>query len=303
MTAWAYLKAKMTMTNTTSFKKIRFVTDSTCDLPPDIIARYGIGVVPCFINQGEHSYADDGEQLIREDFYEKLPHYKPHPTTAAMPPALAQEIIERTFEGADHLFILSVSSKLSGVYNALRLGTANLPPDRVTLIDSLAVCMGMGWQVLIGAEVAEATGDVAQVKAAIEQVRKSQILYAALDTLEYLRKGGRVSWAAAGIGSLLQIKPIISVVEGEVKSAARVRTFSRAIDELVRLTRAQGELDRLAILYAKDIDLAHALHDRLKDVAPPGEKTMLVSITPTLGVHIGPGGVGVTTVRATWRKS
>lgn len=287
---------------TPTFKKIRFVTDSTCDLPAHLVERYQIGVIPCFINQGEHSYADDGVQLVRDDFYRQLSGMHPYPTTSAMSPALAQEIIEKTFEGADHLIILSVSSKLSGVINVLRLGMANLPPDRVTLLDSLSLTMGMGWQVLIGAETAERTGDLAQVLAEIARVRDSQDIFFALDTLEFLRRGGRVSWTAASMGSLLQIKPIIAVIDGEVKSIARVRTYARALDEIIRLAHVRAPLERLAVLYAKDPEPAHLLYERLRDIMPDHEPLM-ISVTPTIGVHTGPGGIGICTVSSKRRAA
>lgn len=283
-----------------SFKKIRFVTDSTCDIPPHILDKYDIAVVPTFINYANNSYADDGKQLVREEYYQRLPSLRPHPTTSAMPPGLAEEVITQQFEGADHLIIVCVSSKLSGVYNAMRLGASKLPQDRVSVIDSASVTMGMGWQVIMGAEVAEATGDVQQVLQTIERVRAISRVYAALDTLEFLHRSGRVGWAAAGIGTLLQIKPIIAVVDGEVKSVSRVRTFSRALEEIIRLTHEESPLDRLAILYASDLDAAHDLRDRLNDIAPTD--TMICSITPTIGTHIGPGGLGVATISQSWRN-
>jgi fatty acid kinase fatty acid binding subunit len=277
-----------------TFKKIRFVTDSTCDLPPDLIQQYGIGLIPTYVNYNNRSYADDGQDLVREAFYRDLPTLNPFPTTATPPPGIAEDIINRTFEGADHLFLISVASKLSGVYNVMRLGASKLPQDRVTLIDSRSVTMGLGFQVLMGIETADATGDVDQVKSVIESVRERARVYAALETLEFLRRGGRVGWAAAGIGALLQIKPVLDVYDGEVRSGNRVRTFSRAVDELVRLAHAQTPLERFAILYAGDHDRAVRLRERLADIAPPD--TLIVSITPTIGTHVGNGGLGVATV-------
>src|SRR5690606_18014714 len=130
------------------------------------------------------SFADDGRELVREDFYSQLPSMRPAPTTAAPSPGMAKEVIDAAFEDADHVIIVSVASKLSGTYNAMRLGAAHLPQDRVTLIDSESVTLGLGWQVLIGAEVAEATGDVEQTVDAIRRVRQHANVYAALETME-----------------------------------------------------------------------------------------------------------------------
>lgn len=277
-----------------SAQKIRFVTDSTCDLPADIVEKYRIGVIPTFINYNNESFPDNGKDFHRADFYRQLPHFNPLPTTSAMPPALAEDIIMETFADADHLFLISVASKLSGVYNIMRLCANKLPPERVTLVDSRSVTLGLGFQVQAGAETAEATGDVAQVQAAIEHVRDRAHVYAALETMEFLRRSGRVGWAAAGIGALLQIKPLIEVYDGEVKSVSRVRTFGRAIEELIRIAHQRAPLERLAVLYISDQSEAEVLRDRLADIAPAN--TLIYSITPTIGVHVGTGGLGVVTV-------
>jgi len=278
-------------------KKIRFVTDSTCDLPTEWVAKHQIEVVPCYINYNNTSYADDGQELIREEYYSTLPTLRPFPTTSAMPPRLAEEHIKRAGETADHVIIVTVSSKLSGVYNAMRLGAQNcLPADRFTLVDSEQLTLGMGWQIMAGAETAARTGDVQQTLAAMSDTRGRTKVYAALSTLEFLHRSGRVGWAAAGIGTLLQIKPLVCVVDGEVKNLAKVRTFSKVREELIRRTYEEVPLERMAILYANDADGAAALKEQLKDIAPPD--TIVCSITPTIGTHIGPGGLGVATVRA-----
>ncbi len=281
-------------------KTIHFVTDSTCDLPPDVLAKYPITVVPTYINYGDASYADDGKALIREDFYNALPGISPYPTTSAMSPGMAEAMVTAAFQGADHLFIITVASKLSAVYNTLKLGAHALPPDRVTLIDSQTLSFGLGFQVLIGAEIAAATGDVEAVHHAILQVQKHQRVFAALDTIKYLHLSGRINWAAASLGNLLQIKPIIYVSAGEVRSASRVRTFSRALDELVRLVSLQAPLDRITLLYAHESEVLQQLHERLAPMVT--NAIMSVSITPTIGVHTGPDGVGVVTLSSAWRE-
>ncbi|MEP7292578.1 MAG: DegV family protein [Chloroflexota bacterium] len=277
-----------------SSKKIRFVTDSTCDLPAEIIQQYGISVIPTFVNYGDLSIPDDGVAMSRAEFYRELPTRNPFPKTSAIAPAQAEEVIARTFADADHLFLISVASKLSAVYNIMRLAAAKLPAERVTLIDSRSVTMGLGFQVLAGAETAAATGDVEQVRAAVESTRDRAHVYAALETMEFLRRSGRIGWAAAGIGALLQIKPILDVFDGEVRSGSKVRTFGRALDELVRVVHERAPLERMAMLYINDFEVAERLRDRLSDVAPPN--TFIASVTPTIGSHVGTGGVGVVTV-------
>jgi DegV family protein with EDD domain len=282
-------------------KKIRFVTDSTSDIPPQVVERYQMGVVPCFVNFGGKSYSDDGKELTRESFYEQMPSIRPMATTAAPPPGLAERIIDETFVGADHLIIITAPAKLSGIHNAMRLGSSKLPQDKVTLIDGGTVSMALGWQVITAAETAEATGgDVDAVLKAIQAVRDNQRLYAALTTLEYLKHSGRVGWAAAGIGALLQIKPIIEVRDGDVISVARVRTFSRALDEMLELVRKHGAIDRIAILHANSEDVAQQFRMQLGADCP--DDVYIVSATPAIGTHTGPGIIGAAPVYKSWRS-
>lgn len=281
--------------------KIHIVTDSTCDVPPEMLPGMAVTVVPTYVNYGGNSYPDDNVQLDREDFYRRLPTLRPLPTTAAMSSGTAEDALLAAAESSDHVIICTVSSKLSGVHNVMRLAAGKLPADKYTLVDSDSVAMGLGWQVIIGAEVAAETGSVEATLDAMARVRKTVRVYAALSTLEYLHRGGRVGWAQAGIGTLLQFKPIVLVEDGEVKSFARVRTFSRAIDEVVRVAHEYHPLDRLAIIYGSDVDAAYALRDRLTDILPAGGRTLVTRITPSIGVHIGPGGLGIAPLSASWR--
>lgn len=281
-------------------KKIRFVTDSTCDIPSGLIEKWGITVVPCFVNYGGNSYADDGQELVRSEFYNILPTLNPFPTTAAPPPALAESLIKPVFAEADHVIIICVPAKLSAVYNSMRLAIADLPPERVTLVDSGQLSMGIGWQVLIGAEVAAATGDVQQVLHAIERVREASQVYAAVSTMEYLRRSGRVSSLVAGVGKLLQIKPVVQVIGGDVISAARVRTFKSAQAKLVELIRAEAPLDKLTLLHINNLDGIEELKQELGDIMPAD--TLVRDVTPTLGAHLGLGCLGAATVNIRWKQ-
>jgi DegV family protein with EDD domain len=283
-----------------TFKKIRFVTDSTCDIPPEILRKYDIGVVPCFVNYGGRSYADDGAELNRQAYYDLLPAMTTPPTTSAPSPGLAERIIHETFEGADHLVMICVPQALSAVYNVLRLGASDLPQERVTLIDSGTTTIAQGFQVIVGAEVAAQSGDLSEVLSAVERARRHERLYAAPESMEYLRRSGRVGWAAAGAANLLQIKPIIQVADGNVTSFARVRTFARAVDKMIELIEEQAPLDRLALLHANNPDGALEMKNRLGDVAPA--ETYVINVTPVLGTHVGPKALGVTTLSKAWRQ-
>lgn len=281
-------------------QKIAFVTDSTCDLPSEFVRAHQVEVVPCFINYGGASHLDNGVDLVREEFYGLMPKLRPYATTAAPSPGMTEKAITAAAERADHVIIVTAPATLSGINNAMRLGAAKLPPERVTLIDSGSTSMALGYQVQVGVEVAEATGDVSATLAAIQSVRENTILYAALNTLEFLRASGRVNWAVAGIGALLQIKPIIGVKDGLVPSVARVRTFNRAIDQLVELTEAMAPLDRLTIVHTHAPDMVPQLIERLGALVPADHR--IISVTPTLGTHVGPGAVGVVPLSKSWRQ-
>jgi DegV family protein with EDD domain len=177
---------------------------------------------------------------------------------------------------------------------------ADLPPEQVTLIDSGTVSIALGFQVLAGVETAAETGDLNAVLDAVERARNHEKLYATVETMEYLRRSGRVGWAAAGVGQLLQIKPIISATEGKVESIARVRTFARAVDKLVELVQEQEPLDRLALLHANNREGALEIKNRLGSGVP--DNTFIINVTPAIGTHIGPLALGVATLSKAWRR-
>jgi DegV family protein with EDD domain len=215
---------------------------------------------------------------------------------------MAHDGIKNAFDkGADHVVIVTTPAGLSGIYNSMRIAMRDFPEDRITLIDSEQVSMGIAWQVLLGAEVAGETGDVDKTLAAIEQVRKHLQVYAVLTTLEFLRRSGRVSTVAASIGSLLGIKLVIQVKDGQILPVARVRTFGRALAKIVELITPHAPFDRLAIMHAINPEGGNALLERLGDTVPPDIR--MESICPAIGVHGGPGIVGVATVSKGWKDA
>lgn len=280
-------------------KKIKIVTDSVCDIAPALLEKWDIHVIPCWVNFDGESYLDDGEQFDRDHYYERLPDMTEQPSTAAPSPELAREILEEAMEGADHLIGIHVPEKLSATLTNIRLGAQGLPQERVTLVDAQTLTFGIGMQVLVAAEIAQETGDVAAVLDAVERVRQHQQLYAAFATMEYLRRSGRVSALVASVGSLLQIKPIVRVWESDVIPVTRVRTFKKAQARLRDLIADEAPLDRLAVLHIRNEEGARAFRESLGELAPPD--TPIVEVGPTLGTHIGPGSVGALTLSARWR--
>lgn len=283
-----------------TFKKIRFIADSTCDIPPDVLQKWNITLIPAFVNYGGGSYADDGVELDRVAYYEQLPSMTSQPTTAAPSPGLTESIITKVAAECDHVVMLTVPAKLSGIYNAFRLGASSLPEDTYTLIDSGTTTMAMGFQVLVGAEVAAATGDVDAVVKAIARARDHIRLYAAPESMVYLRRSGRVGWAAAGAATLLQIKPIISLTDGVVESTARVRTFGKAVEKMMELALEQAPFDRLALLHTNNPEGALEMKQHMGSAVP--EATYIINVTPVLGTHVGPKALGVITLNQGWRQ-
>lgn len=281
-------------------QKIRIITDSVADIPPNLLEKWNIAVVPCSVNFQGRSHTDDGVDLDRDAFYRDLLTMTEWPTTAAPPVALAEEIMQEALEGYDHLISINVADGMSSTYNNVRLAAQSLPEGRVTVVDSEAFSMGIGWMTLVACEVAAETGDVTAVLDAIDRVKRNHRLYAAIWDLEPLRRSGRVSSFIASVGSLLQIKPIITVQEkGQVEAAQRVRTFKRAKSKLADLLRQEGELERLAVIYTNDEGAATQFIEDHRDILP--EQTFVAEVGPTLGTHIGPNSLGFVSLRTSWR--
>lgn len=281
--------------------KIRVITDSVADIPQNLLDKWNIDIVPCYVNYGGESYSDDGKDLDRADFFNYLQNNKEVPTTAAPSPGLAEEIVTNALEGYDHLISINVAESLSATYNNVLLACNTVDEKRTTVIDSESVSMGIGWLAIIAAEVAAETGDVDAVVRAVNNVKKNHKLYAGIYNMEYLRRSGRVTAVAASIGSLLQIKPIVQVIEkGEVVAAHRVRTFKKVRSKLRELLEEErGLLDRIAIIHTADEESAKQFIADNKDLLP--DDTIIAEVGPTLGTHIGPNALGFVSVNKAWR--
>ena len=276
---------------------IRIVTDSTSDIPPETAAEYGITVVPVYVNIGDVSYLD-GIELSRTEFYQNLPDYPSPPTTAAPAPGSFTETYNRLAEeGATHVLSVHLASTLSGMLNAARLGSEATDAVQVTLFDSQQLTMGLGLQALTAAEAAVAGCSVTEIVDLLtERVKRTYVL-GLLDTLEYLRRSGRVNWAQFGIGTLLRIKPILQVHLGKVEMLERIRTSKRALGRFLELAADLEPMEKLALLYInatqKEIE---TFRQQTQFLVPQGTTPLAVELTPAIGAHIGPGGLGIACV-------
>jgi DegV family protein with EDD domain len=273
---------------------VRIVTDSTCDLPTEIIARYGIRVVPLYINVGKQGFLD-GIDITREEFYQKLPAFPEHPTTAAPTPQKFHELYdELANEGATDVLSIHISVKLSAVADVARLAAQETTSVPVTVFDSRQLSLGTGFLVEKAAILAAEGRSLSEITSSLnEQIKRSHV-FAALDTLEFLRRSGRMNGVVAGLGSFLQLKPILTMYDGK-PDAVRVRTRSRATERLLDLLRGAGALERVAIVHTHASDRVAELREKAAHLLPQ-DGIMAVDITPVIGAHIGPGAVGFAAV-------
>ena len=273
---------------------IALVTDSTADLPVDIAGQYQIHIVPNLVIIDGQTLAD-GKDISRDEFYRRLPEMKTPPTTGTASSGAYQQLYLDLLEnGADHVVSIHASSQLSGIFNAAHTAAQEFP-ERVHVQDSQNVSMGLGFQVLAAAEAIARQATLSEVLSVVALIRSRVRLIAMLDTLEYVRRSGRVSWARARIGGLLQVKPFIEVREGgRVNSLGEARTRGRGIARLKELLLGLGDLERLAILHTNaEADARQFLYD-LKIRLPV--EPLIVNVTTVIGTHVGPNGLGFATV-------
>ena len=274
---------------------LRIVTDSTCDLPEEVAARHGITVVPLYINFGGESYLD-GIDLSREAFYARLPDCDPPPTTAMPGPQMFLEAYERLAdEGATEILSIHISKSLSAVVDTAHLA-AREASTPVTVFDSGTLSLGTGFLVWAAAEAAAQGHSTEEIVALMEEQGQRTRVFAALDTLEFLRRGGRMNRVMAVLGSWLQMKPLLKMHGGK-PTAEKIRTTKAATQRLVALLKEQLPLERVALVHTHALEKAQDLRQKAQHLLPEGE-VLSVDITPVFGTHLGPGAVGFVCVSA-----
>jgi DegV family protein with EDD domain len=274
---------------------ISIVTDSTCDIPDELAQANRIHIVPNLLIIDGKEY-QDGRGFSRREYYERLPGMKRSPTTATASPGAYQQLYEHLFmQGATRILSIHASSLLSGIYNAA-CSAAQAFNERVQVIDSGQVSLGLGFQVLAAAEAIARGASLEAVMHLLGEIRKRIRVYAMLDTLEYIRRSGRVSWARAQLGNFLQIKLFVEVRAGEVLRSGEARTRKKGIERLIGFLLQLGSLERLAILHTNaEEDARNFLRDLdLTFPYPP----LVVNITTVIGTHVGPNALGFATVLA-----
>jgi DegV family protein with EDD domain len=270
---------------------VAIVTDSTADLPPELTRSRAITVVPLTLNFDGQSLLD-GVDIRPDEFYRLLHGVTTHPTTSQPSPGRFAEIYKSLLADHDAVVSIHISQKLSGTYESARQAAGMTDPQRVRVIDSELVSMSLGLITLAASSLAADGSDAGAIEARVIDMRSSIQTYFSVATLEFLRRGGRIGRASALLGSVLQVKPVLCIRDGLVTPLERVRTFERALNRIVELTR---EVDRghgvCVIVGHADAEAdAERIGRELDSIA---ETLMIQPLGPVVGAHAGPGVVGV----------
>ncbi len=267
---------------------VRIVTDSVADIPPDVIARLGISIIPVLVRFGEETFRD-GIDITNDQFYERLSSSKVMPTTAL--PSL--DMFARTYaklaEETDEILVITVSSKLTGLYNAA-LQSASLMESkcRIEVVDSGCAVMTQGFIVIRAAQAAREGAKLDEILEIVRRNTPRVDMQAAFTTLEFLKRGGRIGRAQALLGSILKVHPIITLKDGLVKPAGRARSRSKAMDHLYDFAAGYTHIEEMAVEEAACPHDADLLVKRLGAIFPE-ERIYRTHTTPVIGTHTGPG--------------
>ncbi|MFZ6029140.1 MAG: DegV family protein [Chloroflexota bacterium] len=272
---------------------VAVVTDSIADVPEAFVAANPVFVVPAIVVIGGESL-EDGKDISREEYYSRLPALKPAPTTAAPAVGTFEQLYQDILsQGYEKVISLHAPVALTAIYRSAYIASQRFG-ENVRVFDCGQLTLGLGFQVMALVEALRAGACLDEALERMAATRRRIHLVAMLDTLEYIRRSGRVSWAAASLGTLLNLKPFIDVKEGEVRRMGETRTRRRGIERLHGLLAALGPLERLAILHT---NAEAEAGEFLAHVRQPVEKpAFIANVTTVIGTHVGPHGLGFVAV-------
>jgi DegV family protein with EDD domain len=280
---------------------VRIVTDSTCDLPVDVIEQYGITVVPIYVNLENKSY-QDGVNLDRQGFYQQLESSKTFPSTASpSTESFVTVFSDLAKKGADAILSIHLASTISGVYNVAMLASQSVKQGLVRTIDAGQISLGTGFIVAAAAKMAKAGKSLSEIIAAIQELANRTYTFAIVDNLKYLQHSGRVSQFKALLGSLLQVKPLLRFYQG-IPTVKILRTSKSAVEQLLASVKSLGKLEALNVLHINALDKALALQETALNQFPELANSKIIDVSPAIGTHIGPGTVGFAAVAAAPEK-
>ncbi len=273
---------------------IAIVTDSTSDLSEDEARQHNIPVIPAILVLNGQQYLD-GQGISRGDFYRQLPTQTPPPTTASPSSGMFSEVYRSLFDqGVEQIVSIHIASTISGIVNAAKVAAEHFG-DRVRVVDSGQLSMGLGYQALAAARAA-VSGSLEQVYEAIESVQQRLTLVAMLDTLEQLKRSGRVSWLRSNLGAILRVKLFVGVKDGSILRLGETRTRNKGILRLCEMLEALGPLEQLTIGHTNALQEATELAEKF---APQVNTPPLIrNVTTVIGTHIGVRGLGFIAVKS-----
>lgn len=276
--------------------KIAIVTDSTAYIPSDLVEKHNLTVAPQVLIWGEETY-QDGVDIQPDEFYARLKISKEMPTTSQVSITTMKSIFENLIEKGYEVLGIFLSAKLSGTVQSVvqAIEMMDKAGEKVTFVDSMTTAMAMGFQVLSVARAVEDGANLDDAVALAEKARDHTGVYFAVDTLEFLHRGGRIGGAQRFLGTALNMKPVLAVQDGRVEAVERIRTKSKALERVLELVveQTQGkEPIRLATLHASAEEEAVALLDKASKELNAIE-SILTTVSPVVGTHAGPGTVGL----------
>jgi len=267
---------------------VRVVTDSVSDLPEGIVRRLNIALVPLLVRFGTEEFRDNVD-LTPAQFYERLRRSEELPTTSMSSPGAHAETYDRLAGEADAIIVITISAKLSGTHDVARRARELMKREcRVEVFDSGLATMAEGFVAMKAAEAAETGASLQEVVRVAETARSRVDFLSTFDTLEYLRRGGRIGAASALLGSVLKINPLINIRDGLVEPAGRTRSRSKAIDRLVEFVASYSSIEELAVEHGGCPEDAETLVEKLADLYPRN-RILKSEVTPVIGAHTGPG--------------
>jgi len=276
---------------------VKVVTDSCSDITPQLSRELEVTVVPLYVQFGGETYRDNVD-LSTEEFYQKLKTGNAHPTTATASPAHFAEIFTKLAEETTEIMAITLSEKFSAIYATALQGKAMVNKDcRIEVVDSRA---GAGAQMLLviaAAKMAQSGANLDELTDWIKRAIPKAHVRMTFDTLEYLRRGGRVGKAQAFLGGLLKVNPVLGIKDGEAFPIARCRNRAQAVDFLVDFVRGFARIEAVAIEDATTPEELELLAGRLKDVVP-AERTYRSKVSPVVGAHVGPHVLAVSVLEA-----
>ncbi len=277
---------------------VKIVTDSTCDIPADLVEELGITIVPVTVRFGTTSYLD-GIDLSTEELYQRLTAGGELPTTSQ--PSIGEflEVYERVGQDADGIVSIHVSAKLSGTYNSAMQASDQASVDcPIDVVDTEQASMAIGLAVLAAARAANDGASMDEVGAVVDSAVERSNCMALLGTLEFLQKGGRIGKAQALVGTLLRIHPMIVLSEGEVLPMAKPRTRRKGLEELKKACLEKGPMEALSVIHSTEPDEAAHLASELSGQLPDGVEPIVARFGPALGTYVGPKAIGLAFVTA-----